>query len=211
MPAEKYNQDRDFIEDDVFRADDYLINIIKRAVTNSQNIHVSIIGSGYITIMASIGEYLDNTDDIESFCMAPASKYKVTVLNKKDVNVDSANPGRNIDELMWIAGFYASSGRLMEGCYRDDVVELMHWPNLTRLPSTPNTMRLASLLSSHPTSITLAQRFLRIDKAEAYQFYTAARCAGLARAVNRTPEEPTLKPHRNQALLGLLLNKISRI
>lgn len=211
MSAEKQNSNQDLLGEDVFSANDHLINIIKRAVNNAQNIHVNLLGNGSITILSSIGQYFDNTDDIKYFCMTPASEYKVTVLNKHDGNYDPENTGRNIDELMWIAGFYASKGRLMEGCYRDDVVELMHWPNLTRLPSTPNTMRLASLLSSHPTSITLAHRFLRIDRAEAYQFYTAARCAGLARAVNRTPKEPALKPHRNQALLGLLLNKISRI
>jgi len=211
MPAEKYNSDQNVLGEDVFSADYYLVNIIKRAVKNSQNIHVSITGSGSITLLSSIGVYFNNTDDIVSFCMTPASEFKVSVLNKIDANLETDNSCRNIDELMWIAGFYASNGRLMEGCFRDDVVELMHWPNFTRLPSTENSMRLASLLSSCPTSITLAYRFLKIDKAEAYQFYTAARCAGLARAVNRTPEEPRLKPHRNQALLGLLLNKIARI
>lgn len=199
------------LEGDVFSPDDYLINIIKRAVTNNQNIHISIPSVGSLIVQASSGEYIDNTDDLARFCVYPASDYKVNILNDRDVKVDANRVGRNIDELMWIAGFYISDGRLMDGCYRDDVVELMHWPNLTRIPGTPNSMRLASLLSYHPTSITLAYRFLRIDRAEAYQFYTAARCAGLARAVNRVPEEPPLKPHRNQALLSLLLNKIARI
>ena len=199
------------LEDEVFSPDDYLINIIRRAVKNNQNIHVSIPSLGSITVQSSTGEYIDNTEDLQRFCRFPASTYKVSILSAKDAKPDTSQVGRNIDELMWIVGFCVSDGRLMEGCYRDDVVELMYWPNLTRLPSSSNTMRLASLLSQHPTSITLAYRFLKIDKAEAYQFYTAARCAGLARAVNRKPEEPSLKPHRNQALLGLLLNKITRI
>jgi len=204
-------QEQKMSEVESFSPDDYLINIIRRAVKNSQNIHISIEGQGNIILQATDGEYFDHTDDIESFCKNKASKFKVTVLAKKTGNVTSDDVGRNIDELMWLVGFYVSNGRLMQSCYRDDVVELMHWPNLTRLPSTPNTMRLASLLSSHPTSITLAQRFLKVDHSEIYQFYTAARCAGLIRAVNRTPEEPKLKPHRNQALLGLLLNKIAGI
>jgi hypothetical protein len=198
-------------DDEVFRADDYLVNIIKRAVSNSQNIHVSLPGSGSITILPTIGEYFNRTDTIEDFCSTPAQNFKVTVLTEKESDNYPDDTGRNIDELMWYAGFYASNGRLMDGCFRDDVVQLMHWPNLTRLPSTPNTMRLASLLSNCPTSITLAYRYLRIDKKEAYQFYSAAKCAGLIRAVNRTPEEPKFKPHRNQALLGLLLSKIARI
>lgn len=209
MPAENYDTTQ--LEDDVFSPEAHLINIVKRAVKNSQDIHVSIPGQGSIVVMSSIGEYLDNSDDLERFCKFDADVYKVTILAKQDVVADMEKNGRNIDELMWKIGFYLSEGRLMEGCYRDDVVELMHWPNFTRVPSTSNAMRLASLLSSHPTSITLAHRFLKIDRAEAYQFYTAARCAGLARAVNRVPEEPPLKPHRNQALLGMLLHKIAGI
>lgn len=211
MPAEKIVSDLHHTHDDVFLSEDYLINIVKRAVSNAQNIHVSVTDSDSITILATEGVYIDNTEDLKAFCMRPVSDFKVSVLNKKDLSEDNAKAARNLDELMWIAGFHASNGRLMDGCYRDDVVDLMHWPNLTRLPASSNSLRLASLLSNHPTSITLACRFLRIDKEEAYQFYTAARCAGLARAVNRVAEEPRLKPHRNQALLGLLLNKIARI
>jgi len=211
MVAEKLSIDQNLAGDGFFSADEYLINIIKRAVTNTQNIQVSIPGKGSIIILSAAGEYFNHTDNIEDFCKTAASDFKVSVLDQNDLKVVNSETGRNIDELMWLAGFYASNGRLMEGCYRDDVVELMCWPNLTRLPGTPNTMRLASLLSSHPTSITLAHKFLKIDKSEAYQFYSAARCAGLARAVNRTPEEPALKPHGKRALLGLLLNKIAQI
>lgn len=194
-----------------FSSDDYLINTVKRAIKNSQNIQINGGILGELIVLSSEGEYFCDSDKLEGLCVANASKFKVTILEKDFRNHDTNHVGRNIDELMWMAGFYASDGRLMEGCYRDDVVEVMFWPNFTRLPSTPNSMRLASLLSTHPTSITLAHRFLHIEKKEAYQFYTAARCAGLARSINRAPEEPPLKPHRNQALLGLLLNKIARI
>lgn len=210
MSAHSIVNDPTLSVQDTFSADNYLIHIVRRAVKNSQNIHVALPGHGHIAILATDGEYFNHADDIESFCKADSSEFKVAILSKNDCKT-AGDIGRNIDDLMWLAGFHASAGRLMDGCYRDDVVELMHWPNLTRLPSTPNTMRIASLLSNYPTSITLALRFLKIDKSEAYQFYTAAHCAGLARAVNRTPQEPSLKPHRNQALLSLLLNKIARI
>ncbi|MDH5472659.1 MAG: hypothetical protein OEY61_07370 [Gammaproteobacteria bacterium] len=196
---------------DTFSPASYLINTIKRAISNSQNIKIDGGALGEIVVLSSEGEYFCSSGNLEELCKANASKFKITILDKSFRNHDTNYVGRNIDELMWTAGFYASEGRLMEGCYRDDVVEMVFWPNFTRLPSTPNSMRLAALLSSHPTSIALAHRFLRIEKEEAYQFYSAARCAGLVRAVNRAPEEPPLKPHRNQALLGLLLNKIARI
>ena len=196
---------------DFFSPDDFLINTVKRAIKNLQNIHVECTGVGELIVLSTEGEYFCDMEDVKSLCMADAKNFKVTILDKTFRSIKSNYVGRNIDELMWMAGFYASGGRLMEGCYRDDVVELTFWPNFTRIPYTENSMRIAALLSSHPTSIALAHRFLRITKEEAYQFYTAARCAGIVRAVNRTPEEPALKPHRNQALLSLLLNKIARI
>ena len=97
----------------------------------------------------------------------------------------------------------------MEGCYRDDVVELPHWPNLSRLSMTPNTIRLCALLTRHPTSILLAGRLLKIESPELYQFYSAARCAGLARPVNRKAEEPKLEPYRDRNLLSRLVARIA--
>jgi hypothetical protein len=194
-------------EDDFFSADDFLINIIKRAVSNAQDIHVSLPGYGSLMLLSTHGEYFDRVDNMMQFCSAPFADFKVSILSKKQGRVQG-DIGRNIDELMWMAGFYASNGRLMEGAYRDDVVELLHWPNLTRLPATQHSMGIASLLTSHPTSITLAHRFLGIEISEIYQFYAAARCAGIIRVVNRAPEEPSFKPHRNQPLLSMLLDKI---
>lgn len=199
------------MEADTFSPENYVINIVKRAIANAQNIRIDGKNLGCITVLGKDGEYYPELEDMEPFCKAPASDFKVTVLTKLDFEREARLYGRNIDELMWHAAFHASQGRLMDGCRRDDVVELAYWPNLTRLPSTPNSMRIAALLSRYPTSIALAHRFLRIEPEEAYQFYSAARCAGLARSLNRTPVEPPMKPHRNQALLGLLLDKIAGI
>jgi hypothetical protein len=195
-----------------FSPEDYLINILKRATNNKQDVVISHAQHGAILLMTTRGEYFQfpEAKDMAAFCAAPASSFRITVLEKNDPNRPTDNThGRNIDELLWQAGFHASQGRLMEGCKRDDVVQLRHWPNLSRLPMTANTMRITSFFTRYPTSIMLAGRILKIEPAELYQFYTAARCAGIAHVLNRKPEEPMLKPHRNQALLGMLLNKIA--
>jgi hypothetical protein len=193
-----------------FSPDDYLITILRRAVAHVQDMRIALDGVGEITVFARRGEYFPGTTDMARFCAAPAARFQVTVLDGHEAGRDTAaGVGRNIDELLWQAGFHASGGRLMQGCLRDDVVQLRHWPNLSRLPSTPNAMRISALLTRHPTSIMLAQRLLKVEAAEIYRFYSAARCAGLAHVLNRKPEEPVLKPHRNQALLGLLLGKIA--
>jgi hypothetical protein len=195
-----------------FSPEEYLINVLRRATANEQDLLVELEGIGEIILLSSRGEYFGFATDMDKFCTAAIDSYVITIMGAGHKRMPSlGSTGRNIDELMWMAAFYASKGRLMEGCFRDDVVELSYWPNLTRLPLTENTPRIAALLNRHPTSVTFAARLLKVELAEMYQFYSAARCAGLARAVNRTPEEPKLEPHRNQSLLSALLAKVAKL
>lgn len=195
---------------DYFNPDDYLINTLRRATANQQDIHLGVAGLGELVMLGGRGEYFAYLDDMPAFITTPQARVALTILAPGDARIPAPEKiGRNIDELMWQAAFHASQGRLMQGCYRDDVVELEYWPNLSRLPHTPNTMRMAALLSRHPTSIFFATRLLKVEPAEIYQFYSAARAAGFARALNRKPEEPKLEPHRNQSLLSSLMKKIA--
>jgi hypothetical protein len=197
---------------DYFNPEDYLINILRRATANEQDLLVELDGVGEIILLSSRGEYFGFATDMATFCTVPTEQYRITILGPDHLRMPTEKSvGRNIDELMWQAAFHASGGRLMEGCFRDDVVELSYWPNLTRLPLTENTPRIVALLNRHPTSVTFAARLLKVEMEEMYQFYSAARCAGLARAINRTPEEPKLEPHRNQTLLSALLAKVARL
>lgn len=191
-----------------FSADDFLITPIRRAVQHGQDVAIALDGVGQVLVHGKAGEYQATpTLDLATFCSAPVSRLRVTV-------VESGTPttglcaARNLDELLWTAGFHASRGRLLEGCHTYDVVQLRHWPNLSRLPHTPNTMRIVAMLTRHPTSIALAHRLLKIEPQELYQVYSAARCAGLANVVNGAAQEPLLKPHKNQTLLSQLMAKI---
>jgi hypothetical protein len=192
-----------------FDPENYLISALKRAVSNKQDVVIESKGIGKITVLSSRGEYFLNSGDMEMLCQADNTLLEVTVLKGNADTSYAKQIGRNISELLWNAGFYASGGRLMKGLLRDDVVELIQWPNFTRIPMTANSMRMTALLHRHPTSITLATRLLKVDTEDAYRFYTAAHCAGIAKVLNHKPAEPELKPHRNQALLGLLLSKIA--
>jgi hypothetical protein len=194
-----------------FSADGYILNIIRRAVNHSQNVMIEGPNQGRITILSKDGEYFADVDDMAFFCREPASQFRVSVFKDSKVKEYKTGIGRNLDELTWMAGFYASQGRLVKGCNWDDVIELSHWPNFTRLPMTPNTLRMASLMSKHTTSIEHTILVLKLKREEAYQFYTAAYCAGAVRAVNRKDARPVLRPHRNSALLSMLLDKIAHI
>jgi len=197
---------------DYFNPDDYLLNTLRRATANRQDIQLEVDGKGTLVMLSSRGEYFAEIPDMAAFLTSEPEQSTLTILQQSDPRIPAVETiGRNIDELMWQAAFHVSQGRLMHGCYRDDVVELEYWPNLSRLPHTPQSMRIAALLSRHPTSIYFASRLLKVPTEEMYQFYSAARAAAFARPINRTPEEPKLEPHRNQTLLSALLGKIARL
>lgn len=195
-----------------FSPDDYVINIIRRAVSNKQNILIDNPNHGRVTVLGGNGEYFTDLEHLKSFCQLPANAFKVTVLNDEKSRSYNNTVGRDIDELLWMAGFYASDGRLIAGGKWDDVMELCHWPNFTRIPMSINFLRIASLLSQSATSIEYVIATLKISRDDVYRFYCAARCAGAIRIINsENRKEPVLTPHRNNALLRLLLNRIANI
>lgn len=196
---------------DSFLPEDYLVNIVRRAVLNSQSILIEAPNHGRITLLSADGEYFTDIENMSEFCRLPAADFKITVLDAAKIKTYKTGIGRNLDELLWQVGFHASGGRLMEGCMWNDVLELSNWPNFTRIPARTSFLRIASLLSKQATSLEYCISLLKISRQEAYQFYTAAACAGAVRVVNRAPRQVNLKPHRNQALLGLLLEKIAQI
>jgi hypothetical protein len=199
-----------------FDPDQYLLGILRRAVAAEQNLAVSLPDVGEIRVLTTRGDYFSDltADRMQQFCCRPAEQYSVRKLSEREIAgvLQTARPGRNIDELMWHAALCASKGRLLKGCRRDDVVLLKHWPNLTRLTATPNAVRIAALLTRYPTSVSLAYHLLKISQAELSDFYSAAHAAGWTVAVNRKPEitdESELKPHRSRGLLTLILNRIA--
>ncbi|MDK9559404.1 hypothetical protein QQF73_17350 [Marinobacter sp. M216] len=192
-----------------FSPDDCLITSFRRASANKQDIRISTDAYGDLVLLSTRGEYFADSPDLPGLLQHSVGKFRVKVLSAEDSDAYENKVGRNIDELMWKTAFYVSKGRLMEGCHWNDVVQLDYWPNLTRLPLTPDTFRILALLFKHPTSIFFASRLLKVPASEMCQIYSAARAAGFARAINRKPEEPRLEPHRSQTLLSSLLSKLA--
>ena len=187
-----------------FDPEDYVLHHIQRAVANEQTIDVALDSGGAVRIFGREGRFAADVYDMETFCTLPASYFRVEV-----APCDGLHGGCDITDLLWQAAFYASQGRLIRGCYHYDVVDLVRWPNLTRLPGLEQGVRLAALLNRHPTSILLASRLLDIDAADIYRFYSAAHCAGLVRVLNRESETPTLRPHAKRGVLGLILRRLA--
>jgi hypothetical protein len=193
---------------------DGLLGILQQLTAEKQAMLVYAAGIGALAVIPDLGDYFTelSDDELAAFCQVPATGFTAKRLSDASRNqlLGQGIRGRNIDELKWRAAYHASQGRLMKGCGRDDVVLLKSWPNLTRLPAMPNGVRIAALLTRHPTTVTLAHHLLKIPVTEMNEFYSAAAAAGLAIAVNRKPEQPQqeIQPHRQRGLLSAIFERV---
>ncbi len=203
----------------IFKPRDYLLGIVQRAMTSGENIRIILPGKGELVILPTLGVYYAKTRDLIEFICTPAILLKIEGCDEK-VLPDGLGSRMNLNALLWQTAFHASQGRLIEGCSKYDVVKFRHWPNLTRLPITPNTARICALLTRNPTTIMLVHRVLGIDREEVYQIYSAASSAGICHKIGKGPESENAevefpdrqpKPVNAQSLLSSLFAKISRL
>jgi hypothetical protein len=209
---------------DTFAPADHLLGIVQRVVAARVNKRIVLPGKGEIVILPARGEYYDDVRDMVEFCSAPSAQFTTTPFGETVPLFPSI--GKSINDLLWNAAFHASRGRLIEGCSICDFVKFRHWPNLTRLPVTPNTARICALLTRHRTVIMIAHQILGITNAEVHQVYSAAYCAGISNAINpeisnstnKNPafenfksgiDEPRQESEQKQGLFRSLLVKIS--
>lgn len=198
-----------------FDPNDYLIGLLRQIIARKQDSVITIENVGSITVSASQCQYLTSLSngDLLDLFRQPASSFVVTPAEPADIAaLTNSDEKRSLTDLMWGAAYYAADGRLPAGSLRNDVVTLEHWPNLTRLPISENTISICALLSRYPTSITLATRMLKLKPEEMYTFYSAAKLSGAARATNRaagSDQEPeVIEPKVSKGLLGKLLTKV---
>ncbi len=170
----------------VFSTADGFLGIALQAAQAGHGVVRAVLESvGDVTIDLDDRSYIAQVDDWDTFCSAPAARFRVT---RQSVRGPSGERWRELSELLWIAGYHASAGRLPVEANRHAVVKLSHWPNLSRLPRTPDMHRLCALLARRPSSIHLAGKLLGVDEAQAFRFFSAAHACGAIEMVTRTRE-----------------------
>ncbi|MGB1091838.1 MAG: hypothetical protein ACPGYX_06925 [Oceanobacter sp.] len=133
---------------------------------------------------------------------------------KTPVDIDASNC-RPLSELLWQLGHEAfddpSWNADDSGCRRDDVIQLNHFPNLTRLPCTDNSARISMFLAARATCPLLAARHLHIDEAEVLRFYSAANAAGYIQVKSRTVSKAATMEVKTSPMSGLFSRIIGHV
>lgn len=195
-------------------AEDLLEHI--RAVVAAGQCAVLTCQKQHMVIRGDIGCYFDPDGMLSRLHEVSASgscDWQKVDAGDRLLKLCGAESGRRIEDLLWTLAFNSFSEAhncLHQGCRRDDVVHLQHWPNLTRVPSSRNTFRLAALFAARPTSIALAGKILGVAELEVVRFYSAAWACGLITRVNRQAEPVKLVQHRNHSLIGALMRHLRK-
>ncbi|MDD4910860.1 MAG: hypothetical protein PHP57_01065 [Sideroxydans sp.] len=192
----------------------HLLGIIQRIIATGQNTLVLLPGIGDVMIFPKRNEYYSSVKDMAEFCDAPIIKYKLVVIGESDLSTEQS-VCRGLGELMWHFAFASPSAQLLDEYSIYDVVKFKQWPNLTRLPSTPNTSRIISLLTRHPTTLAHVQQKLKIESSEIHQVFNAAHYAGIVEVVSRARAKASapciqVKPSHEQNFFRSLFTKFAK-
>lgn len=174
-----------------FSPSDYFLGIAGKAAASGDGMHVTLSGRGGVIVLPGEERYFADVADMAEFCRASSPDFKVTSVKKEEyARLSSSGRAGSIPELLWEAAFHASQGRLVgsrsneENVHIYDVIRFHHWPNLTKVSQTPNTMRICALLTRQPSSIMLVSKKLGIEAREMYQVYSAACSYGIVNVVS---------------------------
>ncbi len=205
-----------------FSAAEHLVGLVQRALAEGHDTRISLPGKGAVYLFPAQRAYAASLVDLAGFCQMPAACFKTALLDAEQAALlRDASPLRNVSELLWTAAFHASNGRMVESRVGDrlvhmhDIIRFRHWPNLSRLPITGNTMRICALLTRQPSSILLIPRKLGISAEEMFQVYSAAYCSGALEILSADPQaaaSPAAPPAAaHHDLLRGLLAKLIRL
>jgi hypothetical protein len=75
--------------------------------------------------------------------------------------------------VLWSAALYGSGGKLLEGHSIDTPIQLIAWPNFSRLEFESEHMRLTSMMTARPTSLREIQEKTKFPMEVICNFYNA--------------------------------------
>jgi len=174
----------------VFDADDGALGLVTRAAGGREAVSLALDGVGEVWLDPVLKRAVARVDDWTAFCTAPAAR-----LRTRPSGAPAGVAQRELSELLWTLGYHSSRGRLPASINRHAVIRLAHWPNLSRLPRTPDMYRLCALLARRPSSIHLAGRLVGVDEPQVFQFFSAAHAGGAIEMITRDPSLSQVQAH----------------
>lgn len=202
----------------------YLLEHLREAIARSHESGVPYAllhaGRPLAMVMASQDKALTMVPEvvIESLCANPQREIRMGAAPSASGGVSDpvARHGRPgaLESLLWNVAVWTYRGRLPEDAPLAERVYLRRWPNLTRLLTLPNAVRICALLTQHPMRLVDVAQALRIPQCHVFALYAAASTIGLAGVAKRESDHLFDLQPRNpgqREVIGRLAQRLSKI
>ena len=145
---------------------------------------------------------LQPLSSLQALCTVPSAavSHQMQPLPSTLLSVEELRP----QSLAWQLAIWTCQGRLMRGIQPDTPLRLRYWPNLTRLASIPDAMRITAFLTKTPVNLKLLTHMLKVPPAHVFNYLAAAYAIGILDLPSRgngigiissEPVRPQIKRH----------------
>jgi hypothetical protein len=175
-------------------------NVLKHAIEQCRHagrpICLHLPGEKSITLLPKANVALTELSDarLRPRCLFQVKQDDIHIehldSNESQLLLASNHLPQNIDALLWKVALWSARGRLPVGTDINAQVGLQHWPNVTRLLTIPQFLRVAALWAKRPQSLATTVDMLSIEARYVCAFFSACQVLGLTwmQTVSATPE-----------------------
>ncbi len=147
----------------------------------------------------SYSEHVFSNNEISHMINTPTSDARVT----------------SIEQFIWDITVKTARGRVPEGTSLDDLYIIKHWPNLPRLTSILNAMRISAFWINQAQSINNIVTKLNIPQEDVLTYFSAASAIGILKPAKRKEDNLStadiIKTDKKKHGIFLsLINKVSK-
>lgn len=174
-----------------------------------------------ITFLPTLQGVFTTLSDFQLRVICTAPKYcteiKIHRYNTEETKILETGPRtktstQKSEPFLWKVALWTSRGRLPSGTSLTSYIKLHRWPNFTRLHSTPNCMRIATLLMDEARPLKIVAKVLNVPQRHVFAFYSATYALGLATNLNANDTVSSTsqgKKHKQHSLLGRILRRLT--
>lgn len=211
-----------------YKTDDYLQEQIFHACQLSKTEKVAIqiavkVNDKWelITFLPNLQGVFTTLSDFQLRVICTAPKYctetRVHRYSSEETSILENGPKTKVsiqarEPFLWKVALWTSRGRIPNGTSLSTPVRLRRWPNLTRLHTTPNCMRIATLLIDEARPLRVVAKVLNIPQRHVFAFYTASHALGLVNAAGEASANASATPgqkHKEHSLLSRILKRLT--
>jgi hypothetical protein len=200
IELDKPHQSGDLYYDPSTLFQQVLKNAIDQCREETRPLKLNLSDGKYIALLPEANIALTNLSDskLRPRCFIPLRQLQVRTDypdgSEAELFRNNKETFQDMDGLLWKVSLWSARGRLPHGTDIDATITLRQWPNLTRLLTIPQFLRIAALWVKTPSTLSKTTALLNIEARYVCAFFSACYALGLSQVMSMTGDEAITEP-----------------